>query len=310
MQTGPLYAWQGDSQKLYHDIVIRRALGFSESPNLAGGIAATLALFSLLAYRPGRRILGPLCVAGLMVTLSRGAIAGFLLALTAITLGVAFRPLIGAPMSKMRTAISTRTVVLCAAVPLLILLLWSSLAIILPVAERLALDDAYRSHDIEMRLNLWQAGLRRWWNAYSLPQQLFGAGLKSGGYSGGTYSTSHSLYIEILLDFGAFGLMLFMALLIVSMARFTCALIRRPNHLLTFALAGLVALITHNATEVFLYDPSSVIMLILLLTCGELALREHRNLVALRRYALPATKVNRFPHARRDQITFNNDRVA
>jgi O-antigen ligase len=243
-----------------------------------------LACFAVFAYRRRRGrlsiVLIAVMLAGMLTTGTRGAIAAFLSAVLAVALLTALRPLLGAPVVGVRP-VSKRGVLSLGA---LVIAAFVAIPASMPAVDRLVLDDHHRTNDIAMRLANWQEGLDRWADRDSLFAQLFGAGFRSGGFTEhkGIYDTSHNAYIEALLDFGAVGLLLFGTFLAVTLTRFSWGLLRRPNQrLLAFAITGLIVLVVHNGSQVFFWTPDIAVLMVLLLTCGELALREriHRVVV-------------------------------
>lgn len=280
--TGPIYPWQARGwHKFYDGVWIPRGHGFSDAANTAGGIAAVLVCFSMFLYRrsPTRVALAALMVAGVLATLSRGAIAAFIAAIAFIVFLAAVRPLLGAPVARVRMfAIRSGTLILFASLPLAAIVLQPVLEMVEPAAKRLFLDGEYRTQDIALRLDQWLGGAERWANRDSMVVQMFGAGFRSGGIDeGGIYTTAHNAYVEALLDFGVVGLLLFGMLLMVTIVRFSAGFVQPLGR---FALAGLMVLIVHNGTEVFFWTPEMAVLLVLLMTCGEFALRKPRNRVA------------------------------
>lgn len=279
--SGPIYPWQANGwHKAYGDLQIARAMGFGESAGVAGGIAAVFACFAFFVYRRRERLVLPLIVltlASLLATGTRSAIAAFLAAVIMLAILGAVRPLLGSPVTRRAMTMRAGTIVLCAAVPLVIIAATPAFYSMTPAVERLVLDDHHRTNDIAMRLSTWQEGLNKWAARDEIAVQMFGAGFRSGGITArrGVYDTSHNAYIEALLDFGVVGLLLFGSFLLVTMVRFAGGLMRRPGQrMLAFAFTGLAVLVVHNGGQVFFWTPEVAVLMVLLLACGELALGE------------------------------------
>src|SRR5690606_38378891 len=93
----------------------------------------------------------------------------------------------------------------------------------------------------------------------------------------GVYISSHNAYIEMLNDFGLLGVIIFISTLTAGLLRALYLVLTHRNcTLAAFCVVGLTAMAVHNATQVFFYSTATMVMLILLLTCGELAAREQR----------------------------------
>ena len=117
------------------------------------------------------------------------------------------------------------------------------------------------------------AGVERWADL-SPTEQILGAGFRSVGVNrwSGRIISSHNFYLEILSDCGLIGLVIFLFIIIGSVMKTAWLIVQNPNDSLArFCWCGLLILAIHNMTEVFFYDIPTLIWLILLLTCSELA---------------------------------------
>ena len=272
--TGPIYPSRVESiSKHYGHFVIPRAFGFSESVNAAGGIAALLAAFYLFLYRSSRRlsiVLPGLSVAALVLTLSRSAIAAFALAICVVAAILAFRAVcLRGRLGSLRLRLVPVALVLLGIVAGVVTY---QQPIVAAAWERLVLDEGTVNQDVDIRLAHWKNGIARWTDQ-PLVQQVVGAGFRSAPVGrGGVLLTSHNVYIEMLNDLGIIGLLIFLGILMVALMRLTrLILLDSNNNLAKFSLVGLIILILHNHTQVFFYEITIAVFLILLLTCGELA---------------------------------------
>jgi hypothetical protein len=254
--TGPLYQGHIESSgKAYGELTVPRGSGFAESVNAAAGIAAVFAALYLIAYRPsGRRpsfLLAVLGLAGLIATLSRSAIIAFAIAVCFLGVLMALRAVC------VRGRIHGRLPVVPAALALLCGIV-GVVSFELPIVEaawqRLVLDQTVR------------------WGDKPLAEQVLGSGFRSGNTSGGVFHTSHNFYIEALNDFGIIGVMIFVSILAVSLSRTAWYVVMRSSDRLSmFCVVGITTLAVHNMTQVFFYDAATLIFLILLLACSEVA---------------------------------------
>jgi hypothetical protein len=272
--TGPIYSFQDAGGKHYGSLLILRAHGFSESVNAAGGIAALISVFYLFLYPPSRlqsAVLASLSVTGLVLTLSRSAIVAFTLAVCVLGALLVFRALfLRGKVGRLRLRLVP--------VGFVALVIVAGIAsyqqpMVAAAWERLVLDQEYLDRDVDTRLEHWSEGAERWANL-SPAEQTIGAGFRGGAVhvSRGTFITAHNVYLEMLGDFGIIGLLTFLAVLAASTIGATRLILLRPKESLArFCFCGLVILIVHNMTEVFFYDMATLIWLILLLTCNELA---------------------------------------
>jgi O-antigen ligase len=278
--TGPIYPHQvGMAVKHYGSVDILRGAGFAESANAAGGIAAVLAAFYLLLYRPARRmslLLSVLALAGLIATLSRSAMIAFAGALFVLGVLLALRALLVRGTVRLRLPV----------IPLALLVIGISAAAlsfqhptVSAAWQRLVLDEERLAHDVDKRLDHWLDGAETWADK-PVVEQMAGSGFRSGGANEfrGTHRSAHNAYVEMLNDFGLAGLLILLATLIVALCRATYAVLTQPDDRLSmFCLVGLSALMVHNATQVFFYSVVTLTFLIVLLTCGELARQEQRR---------------------------------
>lgn len=141
--------------------------------------------------------------------------------------------------------------------------------------ERLFLNEEAVLEDSDRRLQSWAGGLRRW-AANPTVDQLTGAGFRSLGVSGerGIYSTSHNVYVEMLNDFGLAGVLAFVAILgIAGLRALYLVLLYPDNRLARFCLVGLATLVANNITQTVFLGMESLSLLVVLLTCGEIATR-------------------------------------
>jgi hypothetical protein len=272
--TGPIWEFSDPGGKHYGSLLILRARGFSESVNVAGGIAALLATFYLFVYPTSRlqsAVLASLSVTGLVLTLSRSAIVAFTLAICLLGALLVFRALfVRGKVSRLRLRLVPIGLVAFVVVAGIVSY---QQPIVAAAWERLVLDEDYLDRDVDARLEHWLEGGERWADL-SPTEQMIGVGFRSSAVlsSKGTFITAHNVYLEMLGDFGIIGLLIFLTILGASTIGATRLMLLYPNDSLTrFCWCGLVILIVHNMTEVFFYGMATLISLILLLTCNELA---------------------------------------
>ncbi len=273
---GAIYEITGMRTKHYEGFSMVRGVGFASSANLAGGVAAIFAAFLLLLHRPRGRLpilFALLALAGLFASLSRGAMLGLVVGLTAVATVAGVRSiLLGGAL-----VVQARGVALLLLIGTAITVSPMAVAHIDAVAQRLVLDSAKRSQDVGLRVEAWTDGVQAWWSSSSVMEQVVGAGMKSEGRSNrGVYEGSHSTYVTILRDAGVIGLLMFVAVTLSAMVRFAGALMRGPNRLAAFALAGLATITVENILHIFTYSESIIVLLLLLLTCGEMACSQAR----------------------------------
>jgi hypothetical protein len=179
--TGPIYAYRlSQGGKHYGSLLIPRYVGFSESVNVAGGIAAVVAAFFLLLY-PSSRLhsaaLALLSMLGMVLTLSRSAIGALISAVALLGMLLAVRAIFVRGKVRLRIRLLP--------VGLVVLVIVAGIAsyqqpIVADTWQKLALDQSYRDQDIDARLEHWNDGLKRWIDL-PLTEKIIGAGSHSGG---------------------------------------------------------------------------------------------------------------------------------
>lgn len=274
--TGPFYPHQvGMIARHYESFDIVRGIGFAESANSAGAVAAVLAAGYIFVYRPSGRpsfLLALLAVAGLISTMSRGAILAFVAAILFLGVIASLRTLLGRGSVRLRIPLFPAALMAFAVLGAVASYQHPSVA---AMWERLFLNEEAVLEDSDRRLQSWAGGLRRW-AANPTVDQLTGAGFRSLGVSGerGIYSTSHNVYVEMLNDFGLAGVLAFVAILgIAGLRALYLVLLYPDNRLARFCLVGLATLVANNITQTVFLGMESLSLLVVLLTCGEIATR-------------------------------------
>lgn len=277
--TGPIYPHQvGYADKLYGSLLIPRGTGFSDGANAAGGISAVLATLYLFLYRPsGRRplLLAVLGVAGMIATLSRSAMAAFGAAICVAAVVVVLHAVLVRGTVRLRLPLVPTALL---SLGIIVGVVSFQQPIVAAAWQRLVLDQVQRENDVNLRLQIWE-GHASAWTGKSFANQLAGSGFKSSGVIQGTtaYHTAHNAYLEILNDFGIVGLLIFGAAVTVALLKALYYSLMQPdNKLAMFCLTGLVVLAVHDLAEIFFYNMGVLSLLIILLTCGELANRERQ----------------------------------
>ena len=271
--TGPIWSVRGPGGKQYESLLIIRARGFSDSVNAAGGIAALFAAFHLFLYPSSRLrsgMLAALSFTAMVLTLSRSAIIAFALAISMVAALLVFRAIfLRGKVGPLRLRLVPIGFIL---IGLVVGVVSSQQPMVVAAWERLIGNEEYLDRDIEWRLRHWGRGAERW-TELSPTQQMIGEGFRTGDvWSTGAYATAHNSYIEFLSEFGIIGLLMFVSILAASVLRSTWLILSyRDNPLTRFSCCGVMVLIIHNLTEVFFYDIATLIWLIVLLTCNELA---------------------------------------
>jgi O-antigen ligase len=117
----------------------------------------------------------------------------------------------------------------------------------------------------DRRLGYWVGGVRDWWEGGGAAA-IFGSGFHStSGLTGDSWRTTHNLYITLLGDFGLVGLLLLVAAVVVYYGAWGRALRRgHTDPEVTGYVIAVSALLLHNLSEVFLYSPMYVSLLVIL----------------------------------------------
>jgi len=275
---GPIYPHQTLwTARIMEDTIIQRGVGFTENPNAAGGLQIIFLAASIFLY-PSHWRYKPIALAvmaiGLFVTFSRSALISFFAAGFALVFFSLLHTMhTGKVCRQVAHYLATCAILAC------IFLLIGFIIIICSAPDAfksiimstilfgLGISSDYSSigKDTYTRLQLWQSGINNWINQGDL-EAFFGIGFHNSNIINeyGVFSTPHNLYINVLSDFGIVGLFLIIfALLgpiINAMSKFYTN--PRASRLYSFSLLSITALGIHNMTEIFLYSPKYVIMLL------------------------------------------------
>lgn len=286
--TGPIYPDKVmASTRYYEGIAVQRAAGFSASVNGAGLMAAIMAAFFLFIYSRQTKLgylLAVLSLLGMVLTLSRSAVLSFIVA--AIALGLLCIVRILAARFR-RPSVPRFTPLLAVALVAVAAVAAGALSlspqgrqlVVQTTYYGLGLDRAVAAKDTDLRIEIWQQGLRSWAERPAL-QKMFGAGFFNSSRTSrsGAYITSHNVYIQMLNDFGIVGVLFFVSLLATLIWRAMFNIVKYGyNNIDAFCFMGLTVTAVHNMSEVFLYHVSAVTLLILLISLTHLKDRERQS---------------------------------
>lgn len=278
---GPIYPQQAFwFARKVDDIWVQRAVGFIGNPNLAAAILLMLIPLSLSIsgtgankWRSGVILLGMLA---LLITISRSAILSGIIAFCIVVIIRCFRLFY---IGRIRLKII--------AFILLIIVIMLLIVCVLPF---LNLNTKYLLGVLSIgtdvggigeRFAIWKSWFDTW-KEVGLFHQLFGAGFRSGTEISiyGTFSTPHNSYVEMLIDFGVFGLILFILPLIWTIFRALARLIiYRQADVEIFMLIGLLASAIHNMSETFFYSPNILSLIIIMLLYYHIYTKNLQNFI-------------------------------
>lgn len=233
--TGPFYKWQ----LLYYvrgDML--RAAGTSSDVNQAGGVAA---VFTLLLVGSGRWRVGSISALGMVATASRSA--GISLVVGAVTF-LALLFMKGREKSSLVIAGGISATLAGAAIMAMVVTTGDLAGAFTPAEVMISSEERY---------NIWLSGLERW-SEGSVFQALVGL-----GYHTASIFSSHNYFIELMIDIGLIGVVLF-----VLMIGVTFSYIRHSPG----AVGALVVILTHNMTERFLQHPAMIVAYLLCVAAG------------------------------------------
>ena len=250
------------------NIWVQRAVGFTGNPNATGAILLMLVplalsfIYSTVVNKWGYVVM-LLGMIAILTTLSRSAILSGVVAFCIVAMIRCLRLLF---TGKVKVRI----------ISLILLLTLTTLSVICTLFF-FNLDTTYAlgafgigtdAGGIGERIAIWKSWFKKW-KEMGLFYQLFGAGFRSGAEISiyGTFSTPHNSYIEMLLDFGIFGLFLFIIPLLWTIFHASGRLIiYKQVNVELFVLIGLLASTIHNMSETFFYSPNILSLVIIMLT--------------------------------------------
>lgn len=271
--TGPLYPHQTTTGKHWGGFYIPRGLSFSGNANMAGVVVVFFISACIYLYRGKtwkKWILLCLLLLALLATLSRSAIISFLLALIFICCLDNLRPVVQRASIKVLALKNMGFVI--SALSILVILIGLGIYLVnkpflLAILSGFGLSQGYStvSSDTSLRFGHWAWGMDMW-ASQSLLKMIFGGGFRSSmliSAGRGTWHTAHNMYITILGDFGVVGLTLFLAGLFGAFFRYArLFLTGKAGRIEKFGLMAVLALSIQNMTEVFLYSPVCLSLLI------------------------------------------------
>lgn len=258
--TGPIYSYVVGAYAPRLSIDIYRAVGTLEGANGLAGLlafAAVLAAWSPKQYLPFRRMwLLSLLVVALLLTQSKSGISAFSIANIAAVLLMHLKALV---IYKMKIPYKILlTTVLISLVTATALFLYG------PTIARVISEDY--TERVQLTSRVWD----QYW-AGSLDELLFGFGFRQTAQiteDGTAWITSHNSYVSFWAELGIIGFLLLLGALITVLIAFV-----GKNR--WYWVGGLVALLVHFSTEVFLYGYLYVMAIALLFALGDRFITKH-----------------------------------
>lgn len=265
---GPIYPKQAFwVARTVGNVWVQRAVGFTGNPNSAGAILLILVPLSLsfiygTPINKWSSVVVLLGMIAILTTISRSAILSGVAAFCIVVMIRCLRLLF---TGKVKVRIIR-----------LILLLTLTTLLVICALSFFNLDTTYALGafgigtdvgGIHERVAIWKSWFEKWKEMGSFPQ-LFGAGFRSGAEISiyGTFSTPHNSYIEMLFDFGMFGLFLFIMPLLWTISHASARLIiYKQAGVELFILIGLLSSTIHNMSETFFYSPNILSLVIIML---------------------------------------------
>jgi hypothetical protein len=270
--TGPIYPSQIHYYwKAIDGIIIRRGTGFSEGANTAGGVL--MAFLSLLFFQKIRFyvIIKVILFIGLFITYSRASMIGFLLATNTLWAIEAVYAYLKRKECKKRL-IKVLIIPSCVAVIYCIAPFISNQPYVETVFELYGFRGKGIVYQAEKgRVEHWNKGIDCLKNN-SFSEKLIGKGFRRSSTitDYGTWTTPHNLYIAILADFGIIGILLFGAFtvyyLLFSLRGLTNSYKVINEDIFRGSFCAILSILAINLTEVYLYSPIFLFLLIFLLS--------------------------------------------
>ncbi len=273
---GPIYPHQTLwTARRLGDFYIQQGVGFGVNQNAVGGVLFFFLAASIFLYpRHWRWQLLTVGIMGLalLATLSRSAIFSFgfgsISLLSIWSLRALFIGKINRRLVRHAVAITFLTAGIFVAA------LFGHFLFLSPPQQRVVLaalsgfgvgDYLVFYEDMVFRLELWSEGLLNWWFQEDL-SVLFGVGFRNSVVIGkyGAWITPHNFYIAVLGDFGLFGLLMVISILLGFVWSATLKILtnRRKLGIPLFGSLTILAFSVHNLSETFLYSPLFVILLL------------------------------------------------
>ena len=271
---GPIYPHQTQwTQRMVEDIFIQRGVGFTENPNVAGGIQIFFLAASIFLYPSGaryQRIATAIMAFGLLLTLSRSAILSFIAAALALVCIWFMRAMLAGKINYRLAYRLTTYVFLVCIIPIILMALFQgdfgalgpdpSGKIILGLGLS---NYASIGEDASTRLELWNCGIRNWINQGAL-EAFFGVGFHNSNILNeyGVFSTPHNFYVNVLGDFGVVGFFFIFLALMGPLAKACSKLFANPKRsgIFSFSFLTIASLCIHNMTGEFLYSQKYILL--------------------------------------------------
>jgi len=270
---GPIYPEQAFWRaRKVEDRWIQRAVGFTGNPNSAGAILLLLVPLCL-SFLPStanreRLILALLGVVAILTTFSRSAILSGAVAICVVLIVHGLKAL---AVGRVKVKLINTVLAL-----IVIMVLFMVSAVALLSTESASWLGAFGLgadiEGLEERVTIWNIWYSKW-TEMSLISQLFGAGFRSGAEVSiyGTFMTPHNFYIEVLFDFGIFGLLLFILPLVWAILHALARVITlRQTNIEDMVLIGMLASAIHNMSETFFYSPAILSLILILMLLFEI----------------------------------------
>jgi len=277
--AGPIYPYQTFwSARLVSGVWVQRATGFAGNPNNLGGILVFFLAAAMFLSPPrwryrwlGMGVTG----AALIATLSRSGILSFVFGYLA-TVGVwCVRAAFTGKIDRRLFRGVVLTVFFAVGIVAVATLASHSVESVRVALASLGFGTGARlDQDVETRLALWGWGIHSWERQGAIAA-LFGVGFRNSMLVSayGTWVTPHSFYITALCEFGLVGALAIVITLLGAIGHASLRLLtaHRELNMYSFALLVLCALSIHNMTEVFLYSPTYVFLLLFAILLTEAA---------------------------------------
>jgi len=274
--TGPFYPHQTIfTFRLWGYMWIQQGVGFSESQNMAAEFLIIFTAAFIYLYQANKFkkvILICLSLCALVLTLSRGAIVAFSIAIIVLSFIELIRIIF---QRKIIKKILFNIVYFSSGVFLILtisalFLYFINKPLLIAVLSGFGLgENASFIIDLNTRLNLWVGGLDKL-STESIFSLIFGGGFCSSmgiATETGAWLTFHNLFVTILIEFGFVGFIIFISfLLIIFLEYLNVILTERDIDISLSARFGFISVLgitIHNFIGEFLYSPVSISVFIL-----------------------------------------------
>ncbi|RED65821.1 O-antigen ligase family protein [Cohnella lupini] len=267
LAVGPIYASQVGAYTIHwNGLNLTRGVGFYSSANFAGTFQMIFSLVGIFLQKYAtlryKKLITFLIIVSLLLTFSRSAIFSFIIAFCFVYGIRLFSGLLNNNLKlKLKSA--------------LILILVINIFVIFVISLYLNKNSVILqgffgeqfSNDLLSRTEKWNSGWSMWLEM-SKTQEVLGVGFRNSMQINpitGAWMTPHNFYIAFLIEFGLIGLALYL-IIIISMFLRTCLNIyNKFEQMNKFILGTFIALMIQNYSELFLYDPVLVSILILVI---------------------------------------------